>query len=189
MYQQPQPQKSSVLPLLLLIAAIVAVFYFGPSLGLGKAVSTSLGNAGKNLTSSVNAKFGADQRAGNSYQDMAWNDALAAGIPPQLFVNQINDESGFKPDAVGSNGDTGIAQLMPDTAKSWGVNPYDPVASLQAAAQHMAMFYRNNGNDYAKALAVYNAGEGGLQQALTCGAAWRSCLPVVTQNYIHAVMG
>lgn len=43
---------------------------------------------------------------------LAQADALAACIPPDLFVKQINQESGFNPDDLSSAGGEGIAQLM-----------------------------------------------------------------------------
>ena len=191
MYQLQPQKKSSSGGLLLLIAIIVGLFWIGPKLGLDKQVKVSLAGAGQHITSSVNSRLGtgANQVAGNSYRDVAWNDAIAAGIPAQLFVNQINEESGFNPTVQSPSGAVGIAQLMPSTAAEWGVNPYDADASLRVASQHMATFYHTYGDNYAKALAAYNAGPGGLQNALSCGSSWESCLPAETQNYIHAVMG
>src|SRR6266478_3290152 len=72
-------------------------------------------------------------KSGSDYRSMAYNDAVNAGIPAQLFVNQINQESGFNPSIVSSEGAIGVAQIMPDTAKSWGVDPWNPVDSLRVA--------------------------------------------------------
>jgi len=120
---------------------------------------------------------------------IAQQDAINAGIDPTYFVRQINLESGFNPNAVSPGGAEGIAQFMPSTAAGLGINPFDPVQALQAAAQMMARYYHQYG-DYAKALAAYNAGPATLQNAVnSCGANWLSCMPAQTQNYVHTIMG
>jgi hypothetical protein len=120
---------------------------------------------------------------------IAQQDAINAGIDPTYFVRQINLESGFNPNAVSPGGAEGIAQFMPSTAAGLGINPFDPIQALQAAAQMMARYYHQYG-DYAKALAAYNAGPASLQNAVnSCGANWLSCMPAQTQNYVHTIMG
>jgi soluble lytic murein transglycosylase-like protein len=94
------------------------------------------------------------------YVALARKAALDEGIDPDIFVRQIYQESGFDPDAVGLAGEIGIAQFLPSTAASLGIDPHDPAASLKAAARLMASSVRAYGGDYAKALAVYTAVEG-----------------------------
>ena len=76
----------------------------------------------------------------NQYVATARSAALQAGLPSvQLFLNQINAESGFRPfDANGKPlmsgaGAIGIAQFEPSTAASLGINPTDPMQSLFGA--------------------------------------------------------
>ncbi len=119
----------------------------------------------------------------------ASQDALAAGISPTLYVRQITVESGFNPKALSPAGAEGIAQLMPGTAAALGVDPWDPVAALGAAARLMASYVNQYGGDYAKALAAYNAGSPTLQGALnSCGTHWLRCMPAETQRYIFLIM-
>ena len=123
------------------------------------------------------------------YHQIARQDAVNVGIDPNLFERQIDQESGFNPDAVSQAGAIGISQIMPSTADGWGVDPHDPVASLKAAADHMAVYQREYGN-YPMALAAYNAGPGTLSDATSrCGSSWRGCLPSETQAYINAIWG
>jgi soluble lytic murein transglycosylase-like protein len=119
----------------------------------------------------------------------AQQDAVNAGINPTYFVRQITLESGFNPNAVSPGGAEGIAQFEPSTAAGLGINPFDPIQALQAAAQMMARYYHQYG-DYAKALSAYNAGPASLQNAENaCGANWLSCMPAQTQNYVYTIMG
>ena len=124
------------------------------------------------------------------YVGIARQDAVAAGIPADYFVRQINQESGFNPNSVSPAGAEGIAQFMPGTAAGLGINPWDPVQALRAAAHLMASYTHNYGGDYAMALAAYNAGTGAVQHATyVCGSSWMNCLPSETRNYIYIIMG
>lgn len=126
----------------------------------------------------------------NQYVQLAQQDALDAGISPTLFVRQIQQESGFNPNAQSPVGAVGIAQFIPSTAASLGIDPYNPTQALRGAAFLMAGYANQYGGDYAKALAAYNAGSGNLQNAVnSCGANWLSCLPAETQNYVRIIMG
>lgn len=88
--------------------------------------------------------------------------AIQHGIDPAVFHRQIMQESGFSTDRVSKKGAAGIAQIMPATAKSWGVNPFDPIASLDVMGKHMGSYLKTYNGDYPKALAAYNAGPGAV---------------------------
>ena len=137
---------------------------------------------------SLNAST-SSQQTGQDYPTIARHEAQAAGIPPLLFVRQIQQESGFNPRAVSRAGAIGIAQFMPETAKGLGINPWNPNASLKGAARLMASYVKRYGGDYSKALAAYNAGSGTVAWVLArCGVQWRVCLPIETQHYISIIM-
>lgn len=139
-------------------------------------------------TSSYRSGGGGGQFTG-SYVALARQDALNVGISPDAFVRQINLESGFNPRAISPAGAIGIAQFMPATAASLGVNPYDPVSSLRGAARLMASYVRTYGN-LAMALAAYNAGPGTVTYAVRRGGGnWRAFLPWETQRYINIILG
>jgi cell wall-associated NlpC family hydrolase len=92
-----------------------------------------------------------------NYQAMAASYARQYGVPVQLFQNQIHQESGFNPNARSGAGALGIAQFMPSTAQSMGVNPMDPRSALDGAARLMADNYHKYGS-WARALSAYNSG-------------------------------
>jgi soluble lytic murein transglycosylase-like protein len=126
----------------------------------------------------------------NQYVNLAQQDAWNVGISANIFVRQINQESGFNPYAISPAGAIGIAQFMPATAASLGVNPYNPVDSLQGAARLMANYVRQYGGNYAKALAAYNAGPGAVTWAVFAGGwNWQVFLPYETQGYIRVILG
>ncbi len=127
---------------------------------------------------------------GGSFEDIARQAATQAGINPDLFIRQIRQESGFNPGAISPAGAIGIAQFLPGTAATLGVNPNDPVQSLYGAARLMASLSAMYKGNYAMALAAYNAGPGNVQNAINVGGSnWRAYLPAETQNYIAAILG
>lgn len=131
----------------------------------------------------------ADNLPKSPYVALARDAALTAGIDVNVFLRQINQESGFDPTKVSSAGALGIAQLLPSTAKSLGVDPSDPVASLTAAATLMAQYLQQFGGNYAKALAAYNAGTTAVANAVkSCWSDWLTCLPSETQDYIKKIL-
>lgn len=103
--------------------------------------------------------------ASGSLQDYARQAAQRAGIDPELFVRQIQQESGFEPYDKNGNvktspaGAVGIAQIVPSAHP--GVDATNPQASLDYAANLMAGYLRQYG-DYPTALAAYNAGPGNV---------------------------
>jgi hypothetical protein len=125
-----------------------------------------------------------------NYQAQARTDASQAGIDPNIFVNQIQAESGFNPRATSPAGAQGIAQFMPATAQSMGVNPWDALASLKAAAYLDSANLQKYGGNYQKMLAAYNAGGGTVDSAVSrYGSAWLSHMPSETQQYVAKVAG
>lgn len=99
------------------------------------------------------------------YREIARADAVSAGVPPEMFVKQIEKESGFRThDAAGnvltsSGGAIGIAQIIPKWHPT--VDPTDPIAALAYAVGLMAGHYRRFGT-WRKALAAYNWGPGNV---------------------------
>ena len=84
------------------------------------------------------------------------------GVDPVLLAAMARTESSFDPSAVSPAGAQGLMQLMPGTAKGLGVtDPFDPVQSVQGAAQLMRDLLDRFGRvDHA--LAGYNAGPGAV---------------------------
>jgi soluble lytic murein transglycosylase-like protein len=129
------------------------------------------------------APAGLPSGAAGNFVAYAWQAAQKAGIDPNIFVRQIQQESGFNPTAKSGAGAQGIAQIMPATAKGWGVDPSDPLASLDAAATHMAGYLQSYGGDWAKALAAYNAGPGNVDK-------FGGVPPFAeTQKYVSSILG
>lgn len=100
-----------------------------------------------------------------------------------LLSAQIYAESGFNPFARSPAGALGIAQLMPSTARSYGVrDPFDPGQAIDAQAHLMRDLLGRFGS-VPLALAAYNAGPAPVA---ACG-----CVPAIpeTQAYVARILG
>ena len=80
------------------------------------------------------------------------------GLPAGLLAAQQQVESGGNPNAVSLQGAVGIAQLMPATAKSLGVDPHDPVAATIAQARLNRQNLDATGGDIDRAMMMYHGG-------------------------------
>lgn len=91
--------------------------------------------------------------------------ARAFRLEPALIHAVISAESGYNPLARSPKGATGLMQLMPDTARRYGVdNPLDPGQNIHGGAAYLSDLLKLFGNDLNLALAAYNAGEGSVME-------------------------
>jgi hypothetical protein len=89
--------------------------------------------------------------------------AARTGLPPELLAAVAKVESGFDPTAVSPAGAEGLMQLMPSTAQSMGVDPFDPAEAVNAAASLLSSYLQRFGS-LPLALAAYNAGPGAVER-------------------------
>ncbi len=100
---------------------------------------------------------------GAPYWDEIERAATASGVDPELVAAVIAVESASRPRAVSAKGAMGLMQLMPGTAREYGVtNPFDPRANIEAGTKHLKALLDRY--DLSRALAAYNAGEGAVER-------------------------
>ena len=80
------------------------------------------------------------------------------GVDPKLVSAVAEVESGYEQGAVSATGAVGVMQLMPETAESLGVNPYDAAQNIDGGAKYLKQMLDTFGGDVRKAVAAYNAG-------------------------------
>jgi hypothetical protein len=86
-------------------------------------------------------------------------------IDPLLIYAQMHQESSFKVRATSYKGASGLMQLMPATARRFGVTKiYDPKQNIEAGVKYMRWLLDTFNGDLVLALAGYNAGEGAVMK-------------------------
>lgn len=109
--------------------------------------------------------------------------AIAAthNVDARLVHAVIEQESNYQPRARSKKGARGLMQLMPATARHYGVgNSYDPESNIEAGVRHLKDLLSRL--DLPVALAAYNAGEGTVKRY--------GGLPPYpeTQNYVRNIL-
>ncbi|HLW03177.1 MAG TPA: transglycosylase SLT domain-containing protein [Ktedonobacterales bacterium] len=145
---------------------------------------------------------------------VAITDAQKYQIDILAFIWQIWQESQYNPNAVSSAQAIGIAQFLPETAASLGIDPHDPAASLNAAArldrerldqfsaraQQLSAHYGGASVHYAfgLALAAYDAGIGAVNDAWSQSLSngwppdpwdWLARMHQEPRQYVPAILG
>jgi membrane-bound lytic murein transglycosylase D len=142
----------------------------------------------------------------NNYQFLkakVWPPFASKNIPEALILAIIAQESGGRVHSMSSAGASGLFQFMPATADRFGVKgtigDYDARFHPESASKGAAMYILEQrqlyGDDYAKILAAYNAGENRfrrLNKKHNNQSIWSSPffydLPSETQDYIAIVL-
>ena len=92
--------------------------------------------------------------------------AKATRLDAALIHAVISAESGYNPFARSRKGAAGLMQLMPETAKRYGVkNRLDPAQNISGGARYLRDLIRMFNNDVQLAVAAYNAGENAVVRA------------------------
>ena len=104
-------------------------------------------------------------------------------IDPLLIYSQMHQESSFKIRATSNKGASGLMQLMPATARRFGVTKiYDPQQNIDAGVKYMRWLLDTFNQDVVLALAGYNAGEGAVMKY-----GWRVPPYRETQEYVRRI--
>jgi hypothetical protein len=91
--------------------------------------------------------------------------SIRYSIDPLLIYAQMHQESAFKRRAISHKGASGLMQLMPATARRFGVtNIFDPKQNIDAGVKYMRWLLNTFNGDMNLALAGYNAGEGAVMK-------------------------
>jgi soluble lytic murein transglycosylase-like protein len=119
--------------------------------------------------------------------------ANANQLDMALLQAVIATESGFDPSAVSPKGAVGLMQVMPATARRYGLASdrggsvsaklADPRTNINTGARYLRDLVNLFPGQLELAVAAYNAGEGAVQRAGNKIPAYKE-----TQNYVRSVM-
>lgn len=116
------------------------------------------------------------------YLEVAKAAARKHGVPEDLFLRLVQQESGWNHTAVSTKGATGLAQLMPGTAELMNVDINDPAENLDGGAKYLRRMFDRFGS-WKLALAAYNAGPEAVDE--------HNGIPpfAETETYVAAISG
>lgn len=130
--------------------------------------------------SSISPRYTGKYRG--EYLAMAREAARKHGVPEDLFLRLVQQESNWDPNAESHKGALGLAQLMPATARRLGVDPSVPKQNLEGGARYLSKQFRKFGS-WRLALAAYNAGPQAVRK-------YGGVPPYEeTQNYVAKIWG
>jgi soluble lytic murein transglycosylase-like protein len=166
------------------------------ALGLGMAMSHA-GLAAESADSKYHLKLAAPDTyrlqmpgpstAGLPYDGAAREAAARQHLDVALLHAVMATESGHSAGAVSPAGAIGLMQLMPATAKRFGVsNPRSPSENLNGGAAYLRQLLDRFDQNLELALAAYNAGEGAVEahgRQIPPYAETRRYVPAVTSRY------
>ena len=113
---------------------------------------------------------GWNQTVQSEYADTIRTAAGKYGLSPALLDAVARTESGYNPAAVSPAGAVGIMQLTPATARSLGVDAYDPVQNIFGGAAFLRQQLDRFDDNLMLALRAYNASNGSHSAAQSTGA-------------------
>ncbi|HEY7840085.1 MAG TPA: transglycosylase SLT domain-containing protein [Gammaproteobacteria bacterium] len=105
-------------------------------------------------------------------------------LQPSLVHAVVTAESAYDPDAISKAGAVGLMQLMPETAKRYGVNNRrNPSENVNGGTRYLRDLLVMFNYDLQLALAAYNAGENAVKQ-------YGNKIPPYTEtrNYVRKVL-
>jgi hypothetical protein len=101
--------------------------------------------------------------AARPFADLISTVAASHNVDARLVHAVIEQESNYQARARSKKGARGLMQLMPATARQYGVaNSYDPKSNLEAGVRHLKDLLSRL--ELPLALAAYNAGEGTIRR-------------------------
>lgn len=118
-----------------------------------------------------------------AYDGFVKQSAARYGVDPNLVFAVMRQESGFNSRAVSYKGASGLMQLMPATARRFGVtNIFDPAQNIDAGTKYLRFLLDMFNGDVKLALAGYNAGENAVVNSGYQVPRYRE-----TQNYVKSI--
>ena len=106
-----------------------------------------------------------DPAGSTKYAPLIRSLAIKHGVPEALVHSIIKAESNYNPNALSRKGAVGLMQLMPETAREYGVDdPYVPEDNISAGIRHIKKLMDLYNGDVKLILAAYNAGQSAVKK-------------------------
>jgi soluble lytic murein transglycosylase-like protein len=132
---------------------------------------------------SIRATRYASSDRGGQYDEVITEHARLNNVRSELVRAVVQVESAFNPRAISRVGAMGLMQLMPATAREFGVlNAFDPVENIRAGVAYLRRLLDRYSDNEELALAAYNAGPGAVDKHNQSVPPYRE-----TKNYVKQI--
>lgn len=140
-------------------------------------------SAGFSVYKISGAGYGRGKLFSSTYNELIKFAARQHGVDPHLLKAVIHVESAFNASAVSPKGAQGLMQLMPSTARRFGVkNAFRPQDNISGGTRLLKQLIAKYNGNLKLALAAYNAGEEAVSR-------YNGIPPYSeTQNYVRKVL-
>ncbi|MCI0490054.1 MAG: transglycosylase SLT domain-containing protein [Blastocatellia bacterium] len=159
---------------------------FKPTADGAKTDSTPAASKAPNplvIPAAGSAPIKLDTSGNPAYDEIVMKAAARHGVDPNLIFAVMRQESGFNSRARSYKGASGLMQLMPATARRFGVTDiFDPAQNIEGGTRYMRFLLDMFNGDVELALAGYNAGEGAVIKSGYRVPRYRE-----TQNYVQVI--
>ncbi len=113
-----------------------------------------------NRSAQPHSPVSVNQAGKNRFTPLVEEAARTYQVDAALLYAVISAESGYNPAAVSHKGAVGLMQLMPETARRYGVeNSLDPAQNIRGGTKYLSYLLQLFDNNLELAVAAYNAGE------------------------------
>ncbi len=118
------------------------------------------------------------------YDPLIRSAAERYGVSSRLVHAVVATESAYNAGAISSKGARGLMQLMPETARRYGVtDSFDAAQNIRGGVAHLRDLLDSFGGDTRLAVAAYNAGQKAVEK-------YSGVPPYAeTREYVRRVMG
>jgi soluble lytic murein transglycosylase-like protein len=176
-------------PMLRLFTLRSAAALFALSGALSLSVQAQAGEIGANEASYAAVLRGLNPQLpaarARAYARSVMADAWRTHLDPRFIMSIVTVESRWRSNAVSRVGARGLGQLMPGTAATLGVNPFDASENLRGTSRYLSSLmnhFAGQPNATALAIAGYNAGPKAVER-------YHGIPPYAeTQNYVVKVL-
>ncbi len=110
-----------------------------------------------------------DKNVRNGWKILIKRASTKYDVPEELITSLLHTESRFNVGALSPKGARGVAQIMPATAKQYGINPLNPDEAVDTAAKILRENLNEFKGDVGLAVRAYNAGNENVRKMIQAG--------------------
>ncbi len=168
-FQRPAPPQPLPIPAMPAVQPQAAVAALVPAMPAPMAQMPQMPQTPVQIPGPPILRFNAhDSHPNTPYSDLIYKAARRHAVNPHVVAAVMEAESDFQPKAKSRAGACGLMQLLPETARRFGLmrkrDLFNPAKNIEAGVRYIGWLTERFGGDLARVVAAYNAGEGAVDR-------------------------